>query len=437
MEPASSVNKENFDKYVVSIVDDKIQYDNYETLAKFDLSGKNILFSHLADGIMYFYEQRGGKYNGAEANCQRFIVDVLMKVLADENDNNTDESLLKSAKTKKAAKNALLEFEKDTVPYRVDIKKYEPEPIPEGWDPFKRVKEFLSKGNTAPSGMKTQRYQQLDPKKREAMLADEKDILEEKLATISEETRKRIANVKTFVRGETQSMGGDDLDLIFHGDKNKIERYKNFCWEKLGKLVSGIPPGNMTYQDLVKEKEEFERIYQTQQQERANQTEQPKFEKPMTEEEKKQAELLQKIDELKKNIQKERGKRRVEYWQPDKILCRRFNVPQPKVDRNMEDAQDREDKFYEQILPAFLGNKGKEVPREPKEIKPKAAPIRGEDMPVKEFRSNKLDREQAFQQRDEEEQMEEESEEEPGEDVVTEERPPMELFQSIFGDEES
>lgn len=155
--------------------------------------------------------------------------------------------------------------------------------------------------------------------------------MEAKLASISEETKKRIAGVKTFVRGETQSLGADDLNLIFKGDKDKIERYKFFCWEKMGKLVSGIPPGNMSYEALKKEKEEFEKIYD-QQFNKPEQVEEVE-EIPMTEEERKQAELLKKIDELKQNIQKERNRRKIEYWLPDRVLCRRFNVPQPDTAR--------------------------------------------------------------------------------------------------------
>ena len=57
-------------------------------------------------------------------------------------------------------------------------------------------------------------------------------------------------------------------------------------------------------------------------------------------------------------------------------------------------------------------------------------------MPVKEFKSNKMEREQAFQQRVEEErEIEEEEEPEEVNIDVVKERPPMELFESIFGDE--
>ena len=58
-------------------------------------------------------------------------------------------------------------------------------------------------------------------------------------------------------------------------------------------------------------------------------------------------------------------------------------------------------------------------------------------MPIKEFKSNKFQREQAFQQKSmQEEEPEPEAEAEAEEELVEAERPPMELFESIFGDEE-
>lgn len=309
-------------------------------------------------------------------------------------------------------------------------------------------------GEAASQGRK---WQDMNPQKRAELLGEDKDILEMKLQSISEEAKKRIAGVKKFVRGEEQTMGGDDLNLIFHGDKDKIERYKFFCWEKLGKLVSGIPPGNMSYEDLRKEKEEFETVYKIQTQPKMSdkveeEEEEVVQEKPMTEEERKQTELLKRIDELKKNIEKEKGRRKVEYWLPDRILCRRFNVPQPRPRgvtlyltwesyfnylQDVETDQERQqDKFHEEILPAFFGQKPV-----PKEVKAQpVSMVTEEEMPFKEFKSNKMERAQAFeqQQREAEEVEEEEEnveENEPTENVV-EERPPMELFESIFGDEE-
>jgi len=86
-------------------------------------------------------------------------------------------------------------------------------------------------------------------------------------------------------------------------------------------------------------------------------------------------------------------------------------------------------------LPAFFGQKPI-----PKEVKAEAVQmVREEDLPFKDFKSNKMERAQAFeQQQREEEEVEEEEEniEEPIENVVVEERPPMELFESIFGDED-
>jgi len=358
----------------------------------------------------------------------------------EEGDTTIDEGLLRKAKMKKANRNALLEFEKDSAPYRVDIKTYEPEEIPKDWDPFKKIKEYYSKGGASSGEVAAQGrgWQDMNPQKRAELLGEAGDILEMKLQSISEEAKKKIAGVKKFVRGEEQTMGGDDLNLIFHGNKDKIERYKFFCWEKLGKLVSGIPPGNMTYEELKKEKEEFETVYKIQTQPKLSDKVEEEGEaeveeeKPMTEEERKQAELLKRIDELKKNIEKDKAKRRVEYWLPDRLLCRRFNVPQPKPRGDIETEEDRQqDKFNQEILPAFFGHKAPA----PKEVKPQMNMMTGDDMPVKEFRSNKMDRAQAFEQQSEEiEEEEDVQENEP--EPVEEERPPMELFESIFGDED-
>jgi hypothetical protein len=52
--------------------------------------------------------------------------------------------------------------------------------------------------------------------------------------------------------------------------------------------------------------------------------------KELTPEEKQRKELLIKIDNMKQAIEKQKKRRTIEYWIPDKILCRRFNVPQPE-----------------------------------------------------------------------------------------------------------
>jgi hypothetical protein len=83
-----------------------------------------------------------------------------------------------------------LEFEKDAQPYRVDIKyfyllkhyllflrKTEPEEIPKDWDPFRKVKEYLSKGNAGTGVYKNQKYQKLNPEKRAAMLGEDKGTI--------------------------------------------------------------------------------------------------------------------------------------------------------------------------------------------------------------------------------------------------------------------
>jgi len=81
-EPASAASLGHLKQYQTQLANGQVNWVNYDVLAYFNLRGKNIYFHHLADGIQYFYQIRGGKYNGAESNCQRFVVDVLNKVLA-------------------------------------------------------------------------------------------------------------------------------------------------------------------------------------------------------------------------------------------------------------------------------------------------------------------------------------------------------------------
>jgi len=55
-------------------------------------------------------------------------------------------------------------------------RKYEPEDIPKDWDPFKKVKEYLNKDQAGYNINQSQRYQELNPQKRAAMLGEDKGI---------------------------------------------------------------------------------------------------------------------------------------------------------------------------------------------------------------------------------------------------------------------
>lgn len=73
----------------------------------------------------------------------------------------------------------------------------------------------------------------------------------------------------------------------------------------------------MTHEQLQNEIKEFQETYSMFK----------NFKKTMKE--CKQDKILNQIDELKKKIEEEKGKRNVERWIPDKLLCKRFGVPQP------------------------------------------------------------------------------------------------------------
>lgn len=73
----------------------------------------------------------------------------------------------------------------------------------------------------------------------------------------------------------------------------------------------------MSHEDLQNELKEFENIYEMFK----------NFNK--TAKDIKEDVVLSKIDTLKKKIEESKSRRTVEPWIPDKLLCKRFGVPQP------------------------------------------------------------------------------------------------------------
>lgn len=126
------------------------------------------------------------------------------------------------------------------------------------------------------------------------------------LKQVSEEIKRKILNIKQFVKGSTQDMEGDHIENIFK-DKDKQTRYLNYCYEKEGKVVGGIPPAsNLTLEELQIETKEFDQIYE------------------MFKNHKKEGEL-----EKRKEAPTMEHRRTYQQWIPEKIVCKRFGVPQP------------------------------------------------------------------------------------------------------------
>ena len=47
-------------------------------------------------------------------------------------------------------------------------------------------------------------------------------------------------------------MEGDHIEHIFKDDRNKQQRYLNFCYEKEGKVVGGIAPATVNIKNSYK-----------------------------------------------------------------------------------------------------------------------------------------------------------------------------------------
>lgn len=126
------------------------------------------------------------------------------------------------------------------------------------------------------------------------------------LKQISEEKKRKILGVKQFVKGSAQDMEGDHIENIFK-DKDKQARYLNFCYEKEGKVVGGIPPNSsLSLEQLQNETKEFEQIYELFKNYKKEEFAEKNKEKPAIE-----------------------HRRSFQQWVPEKLTCKRFGVAQP------------------------------------------------------------------------------------------------------------
>lgn len=176
---------------------------------------------------------------------------------------------------------------------------------------------------------------------RKALLEGKDSEAHEKpLKKVSEETKQKILNMKHFVKGSAQDMQGDHIESMFK-NKDKQARYLNYCYEKEGKVVGGIPPAfTMTHDQLQAEIKEFDQIYE------------------MFKHYKKEGEK-----EVKKETKFEH-RRTVQQWVPDKLVCKRFGVPQPFQGKlaplNQQKALiEKRNLFESQIQPLFESGKRK------------------------------------------------------------------------------
>lgn len=379
---------------------------------------------------------------------------------ADEEEAEDTKRLDKAKKVVIQNLRALDEFIKDEKPFKIAGPVHlKPLEIPKDYDPYKKVKEFLKAGGKEKMELeKAKGNRRLNPAQRAEMLGErdattdyELQRQQTKFANISEETRKKILGAKTFVRGTEASTDSHDVDAPFRDDPDKQERYKLFILEREGKIVGGsMPAGHVSLSQLRREQEEFQKLYEffylpkkkKQEEEEAKKREADKLASLGVSQDK--AHLIHKIEELKSNLEKVQNQRRREEWVPDKILCRRFGVPPPHKGKNVQaESQISRNKFDDEILPAMMSQRGKLTQKDlelPQEFgSNKTLMNRFESKPVEEEpgskRKNQGESKDAIEMAEEEEQRNKNKMMEEEEEVEAPQRPPMDLFKSIFDDE--
>jgi hypothetical protein len=232
---------------------------------------------------------------------------------------------------------------------RLDSQSYEKEKIPADFTPFRRFQENNFKGNknlTAEERAKIlgERIKIGDqPEKEEIDQKEADERFNEKsrsfLAKLSEGSKKLLAFDNKFVSGGT-TFDPTTEEIDYFEDKQKNDRFKLYVARQESNFTGAIPwPPGYRGSDIDKEMKEFERYFQIW-------TERKEKEQLFKTDREK---LLMQINDLKQKIEVHKKKRIREDWLPDKVVCIRFGVAQPKK----LVAPTEEIVFDEKVMPAL------------------------------------------------------------------------------------
>lgn len=187
------------------------------------------------------------------------------------------------------------------------IKKYKPPRVPRNYNPRHFLMQLKTYTTHVPKKLTSdQRGKLIEEKKPQALCAN----------FISDTDIEKLKNVKSFVKGTQMAgfMSEDREGLPFGNDTAKQERYYRFICSNEGIEVGGIIPTQMmTASQLKQEKEEFLTIFKQRKDSKASGDS-----------------IMRKIEEKKKEISRW-AERTTEPWKPERLLCLRFNVPEPIV----------------------------------------------------------------------------------------------------------
>lgn len=157
---------------------------------------------------------------------------------------------------------------------------------------------------------------------------------------LSDRSKTMLSKDSKFVMAGTKFDNITDSINYFPNDQQKNNRFKQYVLEQEGLAPAPSPGLNRPSDFSEQEEKEFSRLYmifeERQEREKLFKTEKEK--------------LLFKIDEMQDKIEQVKRQRVVEDWIPDKVICIRFGVAQPKKkSANVVEEHDFEGK----VMPAL------------------------------------------------------------------------------------
>ncbi|KAL4509359.1 hypothetical protein ABPG72_018290 [Tetrahymena utriculariae] len=207
-------------------------------------------------------------------------------------------------------------FIKDSQPLQIQLKQNQIT-VPESYNPYKKMQEYIKSGGKMIEFQKQKKkIQKLNAEQRQAILEDqqEKDKIKEQIET------KRFVKAKEEDEQETEE---SKHQIYKSWDIQKQQRYQTWVQEKQGKGIFIQVAQLMSYKEMKAEKKEFQKLYNEIQEKNPNQ----------------KKTVLDKIDDLQKKLDEIKNFRTTKPFFPDKLLCKRFGVVPPYKDKDYFDKK--------------------------------------------------------------------------------------------------
>ena len=242
-------------------------------------------------------------------------------------------------------KNILNKFTKDSKSYNTQnlYKSFPFEKPPTNWDPYSKVRKFLEKQEESQNYDNTRESKKLSLNDRAKLLGEKRRVgpkksellrarTEEFQSKLTNKTRELLKIENKFRQGNSAFITRQTMaDNVYYDDNEKNERFRMFKYNKENNFIVSLPfPSHYSSGQRKKEIEEFERKFYRIQAEEHLEPKKDVNEKEQDKKEEVDKGLLMKIEDLKAKIENSKKQRIVEDWVPDRLVCIRFGVKQPK-----------------------------------------------------------------------------------------------------------